>query len=232
MRNVAFYLLCCFVFVLPWEEFVQLPLLGSIPRLIGLVASAVGVLHILVRRRIKPLSWFHVFAVLFVLWAGVSSFWSIDPEATRARFMTYLQLVVLVWLIWEIAWSPERQRALLQAYVLGACVAAAANIYNYLSGVSYDDPARFTSLNQHPSRHSGRVLRRPWCCLESGAAGGARASVSRRGRGSVRSGRRADVPPRIGLPPSPPGDSGRGRRRRTLLVSRDGGGGDQALAAL
>ncbi len=151
MRNVAFYLLCCFVFVLPWEEFVQLPLLGSIPRLIGLVASAVGVLHILVRRRIKPLSWFHVFAVLFVLWAGVSSFWSIDPEATRARFMTYLQLVVLVWLIWEIAWSPERQRALLQAYVLGACVAAAANIYNYLSGVSYDDPARFTSLNQDPN---------------------------------------------------------------------------------
>src|SRR6266581_5980648 len=147
MRNVAFYLLCCFVFVLPWEEFVQLPLLGSIPRLIGLVASAVGVLHILVRRRIKPLSWFHVFALLFVLWAGVSAFWSIDPQATRVRFLTYLQLVVLVWLIWEIAWSPERQRALLQAYVLGVSVAAVVTIRTYLLGVPALEGTRYSAFS-------------------------------------------------------------------------------------
>src|SRR3989440_4377763 len=104
--------------------------------------------HILAHRRVRPLAWFHLFAVLFVLWAGVSAFWSIDPEATRARFLTYLQLVVLVWLIWEIALSPERQRALLQAYVLGVSLAAVITLHRYLSRVPIvDQTTRFTALS-------------------------------------------------------------------------------------
>jgi O-antigen ligase len=150
MSNAAFRLLWCFVFVLPWDQFVYVPLLGSIPRLVGLVASGVAALYILARRRVRPLSAFHVFALLFVIWAGVSAFWSIDPEATRVRIKTYVQLLVLVWLIWEVAWSPERQRALLQAYVLGACVLALATIHNYLTGVPLPyHPERFTALNQN-----------------------------------------------------------------------------------
>src|SRR5947208_3306255 len=87
-----------------------------------------------------------------VLWAVVSSLLTIDPVATRARLMTYLQLVVLVWLIWEIAWSPERQRALLQAFVLGTCFAALGTVSNYLSGVSVDvEAARFSTLHTNPN---------------------------------------------------------------------------------
>ena len=147
MSKAAFWTLWCFVFVLPWDEFILMPVLGTIPRLVGLVASAVGVLHILARRRVRPLSWFHVFALLFVLWAGVSAFWSIDPQATRLRFLTYLQLVVLVWLIWEIAWSPERQRALLQAYVLGVSLAAVVTIRTYLSGVPALEGTRYSAFS-------------------------------------------------------------------------------------
>jgi len=124
-----------------------MPVLGSIPRLVGLAASAVGVVHVLARRRVRPLSWFHLFAMLFVLWAGVSAFWSIDPEATRVRLLTYLQLVVLAWLIWEIAWSPERQRALLQAYVLGVSFAAGVTIHTYLLGVPALEGTRFTAFS-------------------------------------------------------------------------------------
>ncbi len=151
MNNVAFRLLWCFVLVLPWDVLVRFPILGSIPRIVGIVASAFGVLYVFARRRVRPLSRFHVFTVLFVLWTGVSSFWSIDPEETRKRFMTYLQLAVLVWLIWEIAWSSERQRALLGAYVLGASVAAVATVYNYLSGVSFRGGTRFTALSFDPN---------------------------------------------------------------------------------
>jgi O-antigen ligase len=127
--------------------------LGSIPRLVGLVASAVGVLYILARRRVRPLSWFHVFAILFVLWAGVSSFWSTDPDATRTVFLTYLQLLVLLWLISEIAWSAGRQQVLFQAYVLGAGVAAVLTIRDYLSGVIALKivAGRFAALNQDPN---------------------------------------------------------------------------------
>ena len=109
LSKAAFTCLWCFILVVPWDALTDLPIVGSLPRLVGIVASAVGGLYILARGRVRPLSWFHVLAVLFVLWTGASTFWSIDPEATRTRFLTYLQLVVLVWLIWEIGWSPERQ---------------------------------------------------------------------------------------------------------------------------
>src|SRR5947208_15973844 len=100
MSNAAFWVLWCFVFVLPWDVLTKLPVVGSIPRLVGLAASAVGVLYILSRRRVRLLSWFHVFAILFVLCAGSSSFWSIDPDETRMAFLTYLQLSVCAWLFW------------------------------------------------------------------------------------------------------------------------------------
>ena len=154
MSKAAFWSLWCFVFVLPWDVLTKLPVVGSVPRLVGLAASAVGVLYVLARRRVRPLSWFHVFAILFVLWAGASGSWSIDPEATRTVFLTYLQLFVLTWLIWEVAWSSDRQRALLQAYVLGASVAAALTIHEYVSGMGVGvqtDVARFAALNQDPN---------------------------------------------------------------------------------
>jgi len=154
MSKAAFWALWCFILVLPWDVLTKLPVVGSIPRLVGLLASAVGVLYIVARRRVRPLTWFHVFAGLFVLWAGASGFWSIDPEATRTLFLTYLQLFVLAWLIWEVAWSPDRQRALLSAYVLGAGVAAIVTIHNYLSGAGVAleaDAARFAALNQDPN---------------------------------------------------------------------------------
>lgn len=151
MSNAAFRLLWCFVLVLPWDVFIRVPVLGSIPRIVGIVASAVGVLYILARRRVRPLSWFHVFAILFVVWAGVSTFWSIDPDTTQKRFTTYLQLVVLVWLIWQIAWSPERRQALLGAYVLGVSVGAIAIVYSYVSGDSFRGTTRFTALSFDPN---------------------------------------------------------------------------------
>src|SRR5206468_5038754 len=152
LSKAAFACLWCFVFVLPWDMYTDLPVVGSIPRLVGIVASAVGVLYIVARRRVRPLSWFHVFVVLFVLWAAVTTLWSVDSEATQKRLMTYLQLALLVWLIWEIAWSPQRTRALLGAYVLGVSVAAVATVHDYLSGVHATGyPGRFNGLSVDPN---------------------------------------------------------------------------------
>src|SRR6266576_1579020 len=152
LSKAAFACLWCFVFVLPWDVYAELPVVGSIPRLVGIVASTVGVLYICARRRVRPLSWFHALTLLFVLWAAVSTLWSIDTEATRTRLLTYVQLAVLVWLIWEIAWSPQRTRALLGAYVLGVAVASVATIRDYLSGEHAAGYAgRFYALSINPN---------------------------------------------------------------------------------
>src|SRR6266480_810155 len=152
MSTAAFACLWAFVFVLPWEDVLRLPLLGSIPHVAGVVALGAGVLYVLARGTIRPPSPFHIFALLFVLWAGLSSLWSIDSDATRDRVLTYSQLAALVWLIWEIVWSPARQRGLLQAYVLGACVAAAGTIQSYLAGISLTEAGRFSTLNSNPNQ--------------------------------------------------------------------------------
>jgi O-antigen ligase len=152
LSKAAFAGLWCFVFVLPWDVYAELPLVGSIPRLVGIVASVIGVLYIVARRRVRPLSWFHVLALWFVFWAAISMLWSIDQDATRTRLLTYLQLAILVWLIWEVAWSPNRTRALLGAYVLGVSMAAVATVYDYVSGVhAAGYPGRFNGLNVNPN---------------------------------------------------------------------------------
>src|SRR2546430_17119561 len=93
MGKAAYGALWCFVLVLPWDVFVNLPVVGSIPRIVGLVASAGGVLYVLARRSLTPLSWFHMFAALFVVCAGVGTFRSVGPEATGDGVITHLPLV-------------------------------------------------------------------------------------------------------------------------------------------
>lgn len=152
LGKAAFACLWCFVFVLPWDVYAELPVVGSIPRLVGIVASGVGVVYIVARQRIRPLTSFHVLMLVFVLWAAMTMLWTIDQDATRTRLLTYLQLAVLVWLIWEIAWSPQRTRALLGAYVLGVSLAAGATIHDYLSGVhAAGYPGRFNGLDVNPN---------------------------------------------------------------------------------
>jgi O-antigen ligase len=152
MRAAAFALLWCFVFAVPWEEVVHIPVIGSMPRLIGVAACAAGVLYVVARGGVRPPSGFHILAVSFLLWAGTTILWSIDPAATGRRVLTYVQQVVWVWLIWQLAWSARHRRALLGAYVLGASLAALSTVRNYVTGVSLDvQAARFAGLNANPN---------------------------------------------------------------------------------
>ena len=127
MNRAAFGSLWLFVFVIPWEEVARFPYAGSLGRVVGLAACLVGVLYVLIRGRVRPLGWCHVFVLLFVLWGAVGLAWSVDLTASGQRIGTYAQLGLFAWLIWELAWSRDRQLALLQAYVLGAWVLASSD---------------------------------------------------------------------------------------------------------
>jgi O-antigen ligase len=52
------------------------------------------------------------------------------------RVGTYLQVLTMVWLIWELAVTEGRVVGLLQAYVFGALVASIGTIYNFVTGVT------------------------------------------------------------------------------------------------
>ena len=134
MNRLAYVLLWLFVFATPWELVLKIEGVGTISRLVGMAALAVGIAAVLRRGQFRPLTLFHVAALFFVLWGGITIFWTAEPEATVARFWRNVQIVGQLWLIWELAATPERRMGLFQAYVLGASISATSIIVNYMAG--------------------------------------------------------------------------------------------------
>jgi O-antigen ligase len=124
MNAIAYAALWVFVFSMPWENLIVISGVGAISRLFGMVAFSVALITAVISARIRRLHALHVLAVLFVLWAAVGlMLYQVDTYIPK-KFLTYVQLIMVLWIIWELA--PTRQRALglLAAYVFGAYVAA------------------------------------------------------------------------------------------------------------
>ncbi len=134
LRRVTFVLLWIFIFCVPWEEEIVIPVDLALSHVVGLVAAALGLLACLNRGKMRRPASLHYLAAALVAWAGVSYGWSIAPELTRIRVASYVQLLFMVWLIWEFADSTGRQRSLFAAYVLGTWVAAASTLYSFATG--------------------------------------------------------------------------------------------------
>lgn len=136
MNRIALAALQLFVFAIPWEAVLLVPGVGTVSRLAGIVALPIGIGAVLLRGHLRRPSLFHVLAVAFVLWGGLTVFWSVDRDATLARFSRNVQMLGLVWLVWELAPALRQRRRLMQAYVLGGFVSIGFTYYNYLSGIA------------------------------------------------------------------------------------------------
>ncbi|HEV8176712.1 MAG TPA: O-antigen ligase family protein [Gemmatimonadales bacterium] len=136
MSSLAFGFLWLLTFVIPWESSLLIPGIGTMGKLVGLLAAPIGVLAILMRGRAHAPAFFHLVAACSVIWVGLTSIWTIDPERTGAALMGVAQAVVIPWLIWELAATPQRRAGLLQAYVFGAYVSALYTILTYRAGVA------------------------------------------------------------------------------------------------
>lgn len=135
MIAAAWALLFLFVFSIPWEKSVGVGGVGAAARLIGIPAFAAGVASAAARRSLRRPNFVLLAAALFVGWAALTYFWSVDRLATAARVGTLAQLLAMVWLIWEQCRSPKRQLQLLGAYVCGAAAASLNAFWRYGHGV-------------------------------------------------------------------------------------------------
>jgi O-antigen ligase len=136
LDRIAYVVLCAFVFDLPWGEYV--PSLGGLVlgTWIGLLAIGVVALRTAVTWRRRILSPLHYWMLSLVGWSALSIFWTLDWDSTVTRAGTYLQVLIVVWLIWELAVTEGRTVGLLQAYVFGALVASIGTIYNLMTGLT------------------------------------------------------------------------------------------------
>src|SRR5690348_391755 len=103
LSKCAFASLWLLVFAMPWEDAITISGFGTSVRLIGMVALGLGVLAIIERGRVRRPAPGHIILALFVLLAAVSFMWSLYPEGTLVQVFSYLQLLTMVWLIWELA---------------------------------------------------------------------------------------------------------------------------------
>jgi len=141
LDRLAFAVLAAFVFTMPWENAV--PMVGGfvVSRWLTLLAGAILALRILVCWRLRKPSAVHGAMLAVVMWSVLSLLWTIDQESTLARAGTFVQLLILVWMIWELVQTEARAVKLLHAYALGAFVLAASTLYNFLTGVQAADLA-------------------------------------------------------------------------------------------
>jgi O-antigen ligase len=146
--NLAYFALWFTVFVLPWETVVVVPGLGTISKIVGSLAFVLGVLAVIERGRVRIPKSFHAFAVGFLVWACLSFFWAIDPMGAIFIVKRGVQLIALIWLIWEFSDTAARRRGLYQGYVLGAYVAVISTLVNYQAGATVVGGKRFAASEE------------------------------------------------------------------------------------
>jgi O-antigen ligase len=139
LERLAFLCLAAFVFAVPWEQVIQ-PFGGMLPvRWISLALLGIAMLRMLVLRRFRKPASVHYPMVALAAWSAVTALWSANPMGTVVRAATYAQLLVLVWLVWELAPNQRRVSMLLAAYAGGAMVSSLETVRNALSGRTAGD---------------------------------------------------------------------------------------------
>jgi O-antigen ligase len=133
LGKIAFGSLWLLVFAMPWEDAITISGFGTSVRLIGMVTLGLGVLAVVERGRVRRPALGHVVMALFVVLAVLSYLWSLYPEGTLIEAFSYVQLLTMVWLIWELAPGVQEQMHLMRAYVFGTFVSGIDTFYLFLS---------------------------------------------------------------------------------------------------
>ena len=129
--RLAFVFLWLFICSFPVEKSIELPGLGNLSKVLGMLALGTGFLALAIDSRIRVLTPAHGVLASFVLWAGISLRWSLDPDATALKAGTLLQLLLMAWLIWEFCAEERNVTQLMQAYVFGTLYASANTLLRY-----------------------------------------------------------------------------------------------------
>jgi O-antigen ligase len=136
LRDLASFLLILLAFTIPWEDQFLFERIGTLCRGVGIAAFGLGLLAVFMNAPTRIPRPVHLVLLLFVLWISLTSLWTVDQEATLTAVKTYVQLLLMVWLILEFAPNRRLQLHLLRAYVLGSYVSAAGTIFSYVSDSS------------------------------------------------------------------------------------------------
>jgi O-antigen ligase len=136
MRKIALALSLIFIFLIPWEGMVRLPW-GTFARFTGVAVGGFWLATVVVTGRMRKLGPFQIMLCLFVLWNAFSVFWSQSPNRTFSHAKTWAQMLLMVFILWDLYTTHSSLLAGMQAYILGGYVAVGSALYNFFSGNAY-----------------------------------------------------------------------------------------------
>lgn len=178
MRRAARGLVLAMVFTIPWENTLEFPGAGTVSKLVGLAAAAVWLVQAAAERRVRKPHPFIGALLLFTIWSGLTTVWSIDPSRSAGGFLTNVQIFLWLFIMWDVFGTRTDIRRALQAYVLGAYVSILGILANFAAGrtTAYDRygaagfqvdaialvmaigiPAAWFLAAGPPARHSRRI---------------------------------------------------------------------------
>lgn len=133
MRPVTFALSLVLVFMIPWEGTVRLAGGTTGAAIVGAMLGLSWLALVFTTRRLRLPHRFHVVMYFFVLWNAISVLWSERVGSTVSQVVTWAQIFLFVYILWDLYRTRESVLAALQAYVLGVYVAIGGAILNLRS---------------------------------------------------------------------------------------------------
>jgi O-antigen ligase len=133
-NRLALFALCLYVFTMPWEHSTDIgPGIGSICRIMGILAMIAGMGAVLTRGSLRRLTTFHGTVAIFYFLVVASLFWTVDSDATATAIRSFGQAMFVVWLLWEFAPEMAQRRRLMFSYIAGGYVTSYLTIHDFLS---------------------------------------------------------------------------------------------------
>ena len=132
MRLITVSLLILYCFAVPWEDSLDLgEPLGNIARILGVAMLLAVVPMVAMVRRMRAPGTLQWLVLALYLYFACSYLWTVDQIATLEKIRAYAQVMMVVWIAWEVVTTPLELRWMMRAFVVGCWVLAVLTLANF-----------------------------------------------------------------------------------------------------
>ena len=133
-RRTATWMAITFVFIVPWENVIVIPGLGTLARVAGLGLFGLFALSVAAKGTLRRPTQFHILAAAFAVWGITSVAWSSAFAISTLFSITLIQLVLIAYLLYNLLDNPLAHYRARVASVLGGYIVSAILIFNGVTG--------------------------------------------------------------------------------------------------
>jgi O-antigen ligase len=152
MRRVGYWLVWLFAFAVPWEYSLELgEPLGNVARLLGILLLLAAAQTAMARGKLRMPGALQWLVLGLYLYFACSCLWTVELESSIEKLRAYFQVMMVVWLVWELAETAEELRGLLRAFVGGCWVLAALTIADFAFGDGAATQIRYAAGGHDPN---------------------------------------------------------------------------------